>query len=147
MKRTIASLILILGLFCTIAATAQTGVWSTNVATISSRALGAAAAIGGKVYMVGGGNYSCGVNSTLQAYDPPANAWTNLANMPTARYEFGATELNGQLYAIGGNPGCGSAASAIRTVEPYDPVSNIWSSKALWPTGSCGDGAPTASRT
>lgn len=139
MKRTVASLIHIIGFFFALAATAQTGVWSTNVAAVSSRALGAAATVGGKVYMVGGGNYSCGVNSSLQAYDPVANAWTNLANMPTARYEFGATELNGQLYAIGGNPGCGSAASAIRAVEVYDPVSNLWSSKALLPTGSWGE--------
>jgi N-acetylneuraminic acid mutarotase len=144
MKRTITTIIAILGLFRAATASAQTGVWTTNVATVSSRALGAAATIGGKIYMVGGGNYSCGVNSALQAYDPVANAWTNLANMPTARYEFGATDLNGQLYAIGGNPGCGSAGSAIRAVEAYDPVSNVWSSKALLPTGSWGESVATA---
>ena len=118
----------------------KNGTWATNVAAISSRGFGAAATVGGKVYMVGGGNYSCGVFSALQVYDPAANAWSNLANMPTARYEFGATELNGQLYAIGGNPGCGSMGSAIRAVEAYNPVSNTWSSKALLPTGSWGAG-------
>src|SRR5258708_1105865 len=139
MKSTFASLIGVLGVFYTLTTTAQTGVWNTNVAPISSRALGAAATVGGKVYMVGGGTYSCGVNSALQAYDPLGNAWTNLPNMPTARYEFGATELNGQLYAIGGNPGCGSAGRAIRAVEAYDPVSNLWSTRALLPTGSWGE--------
>jgi len=116
MKRTVATVIALLVVLCALTALAQPGVWSTNAPAASPRALGAAATVGGKVYMVGGGNYSCGVNSTLQAYDPVANAWTNLANMPTARYELGATELNGQLYAVGGNPGCGSPGSAIRAV-------------------------------
>ena len=125
-------------------ARAQNGVWTTNIATISPRALGAAATVGGKVYMVGGGTYSCGVNAMLQAYDPATNVWVNLANMPTARYELGATELNGQLYAIAGNPGCGSAAQAIRAVEAYYPASNTWSNKTLLPAGSWGAGVATA---
>jgi hypothetical protein len=94
--------------------------------------------------MIGGGNYSCNVYSLMQAYDPAANAWTTLASMPTARYEFGTTELNGQLYAIGGNPGCASAGNAIRAVEAYVPISNSWSSKALLPTGSWGAGVASA---
>jgi hypothetical protein len=80
----------------------------------------------------------------LQAYDPATNVWATLANMPTQRYEFGAAELNGQLYAIGGNPGCGSPDQAIRAVEAYDPVAKIWSSKTLLPTGSWGAGVASA---
>lgn len=135
MKPILTIVSLSLGGFCCFTALAQDGVWSTSAPSISARALGAATTFGGKVYMVGGGNYSCGVTSALQAYDPVANAWTNLAGMPTARYEFGATELNGLLYAIAGNPGCGSAGSALRAVEAYDPVLNTWTSKAPLPTG------------
>jgi N-acetylneuraminic acid mutarotase len=123
---------------------AQGGSWTTNLAVISARGFGAAAAAGGKVYMVGGGTYSCGVFSTLQGYDPVANAWTNLANMPTSRYEFGAAELNGLIYAIGGNPGCGPAGSAKRDVEAYNPAANSWSTKALLPVGSWGAGVASA---
>jgi hypothetical protein len=136
-KSTFASLIGVFGVFCTLTTTAQTGVWNTNVAAISPRAFGAAATVGGKVYMAGGGTYSCGVNSILQAYDPATNVWVSLANMPSARYEFGAAELNGQFYAIGGNTGCGSP---MRQVEAYNPVSNSWSSKALLPTAGWGVG-------
>src|SRR5437016_656238 len=103
MKLTPALIVLALSCSILLTAAAQDGMWSTNVTPISTRALGAAATVSGKVYMVGGGNYSCGVTSALQAYDPAANAWTNLANMPTPRYEFGAAELNGQFYAVGGN--------------------------------------------
>ena len=114
----------------------QDGKWTAGLPPITARALGAAATVAGKVYMVGGGNYSCGVTPALQAYDPVANSWTNLPNMPTARYEFGATELDGQLYAIAGNPGCGSAAGAIRAVEVFDPLANSWSTRAPLPSGS-----------
>jgi N-acetylneuraminic acid mutarotase len=144
MKRIFAALIASFGAFLALAAPAQTGSWNTNIAPISLRASGAAATVGGKIYMVGGGNYSCSVYQTLQAYDPLANAWTNLANMPTPRYEFNAAELNGQLYAIGGNPGCGSIYNPIRAVEAYDPVSDTWSSKAVLPTGSWDMGVVSA---
>ena len=40
----------------------------------------------------------------------------------------------------GGNPGCSSVGSAIRAVEGYDPIANLWSSKALLPSGSRGAG-------
>ena len=49
--------------------------------------------------------------------------------------------LNGQLYAIGGNTGCGAP---MRAVEAYNPASNSWSSKALLPTASWGLGAASA---
>src|SRR5260221_14585806 len=114
MKSTFASLIGVLGVFCTLTTTAQTGVWNTNVAAISPRAFGAAATVGGKVYMVGGGTYSCGGNSILQAYGPATKAWVGLANMPSARYEVGAAELNGEFYAIGRNTGGGSPMGNVQ---------------------------------
>ena len=130
------------GLF-SVTAFGQSGVW-TNVAAISPRGWGAAATVGGKIYMVGGGTYSCGVNSLLQAYDPATNVWLSLSNMPTARYEFGAAELNGLVYAVAGNPGCGSPGTAKREVEAYNPVSNSWSTNALFPVGSWGAGIVSA---
>lgn len=117
---------------------AQLGTWSTNVAIISpARADGAAVVLGGKIYAMGGGNYGCIVFSTLQAYEPTNNTWTTLAPLPTARYEFGAAELNGLIYAVGGNPGCGGP-SGLNLVEAYNPVSNTWSNKPTPPTGGYG---------
>lgn len=121
----------------------QTGTW-TNVAGISPRGYGAAATVSNRIYMVGGGNYYCSVYSTLEAYDPTNNIWTGLAGMPTPRYEFGAAELNGLVYAIGGNPGCGNASQALRTVEAYNPVSNTWSTKSPLPTANWGAGVASA---
>src|SRR3954465_4161291 len=129
MKRFLTSL----GVF-TLAAIAfqaagQTGVWITNAA-MSARAFGAATTASNRVYMMGGGNYSCGVFSTAQAYDPVSNTWTNLTSMPTPRYEHCAAELNGLVYTIQGNPGCGSAGQAMSIVEVYNPIFNAWATKA-----------------
>ena len=44
--------------------------------------------------------------------------------------------MNGLLYAIAGNPGCGSPGNAIKAVEAYDPAANTWSSKASLPSGT-----------
>ena len=89
----------ILLLLLPLAAGAQLGTWNVNVAGISPpRADGAAVALNGQIYAMGGGNYSCVTFTTLQGYDSTNNTWANLQNMPTARYEFGAAALNGLIY-------------------------------------------------
>lgn len=120
-------------------ASAQLGTWSTNnIANVpQSYADGAAAVLNGKIYAMGGGTYSCGTYTNLQVYNLTNNTWTTLLGMRTRRYEFGAAELNGLIYAVGGNPGCGNAAG-LTVVEAYDPVSNTWSNRASLPTGGYG---------
>src|SRR5437016_2044054 len=46
-----------------------------------------AADSGGKVYAVGGIDNAGQILNKLEVYDPAANTWTPLANMPTARYD------------------------------------------------------------
>jgi N-acetylneuraminic acid mutarotase len=118
----------------------QTGVWTAK-APMSPRALGAAATVSNVVYMIGGGDYSCGTVSTAEAYNPGSNAWSTLTSMPTARYELCAAELNGLVYAIEGNPGCGSAGQAMSIVQAYNPVANTWTTRASLPAGGWGAGA------
>jgi N-acetylneuraminic acid mutarotase len=121
----------------------QNGVW-TNTVAISPRGWGAAVTVSNRIYMVGGGTYGCSVYQTLQAYDPATNGWASRSNMPTARYEFGAAELNGLVYAVAGNPGCGSPATAKREVESYNPVANSWATNASFPFGSWAAGIVSA---
>jgi N-acetylneuraminic acid mutarotase len=134
----------ILLLSLTLSASAQLGTWNVNVAGISPpRADGAAVALNGQIYAVGGGNYSCVVFGNLQAFDSTNNTWANLQSMPTPRYEFGAAALNGLIYAVGGNPGCGTI-SGLNVVEAYNPVSNTWSNILAPPTGGYGDAVASA---
>ena len=82
----------------------------------------AAAAMGGKIYLTGGG-YTPGssVNSAY-VYDPQADAWTQLASMSTARQCHASAAVGGKLYVFGGL----DAGGRLSTAEVYDPASNSW---------------------
>lgn len=110
-----------------------------------------AAAQNGRLYAVGG---TVGVRSavlhnrivhvvlaTVEEYDPAADTWTSMAQLPTARAGVGlVAAANGKIYAIGGavNRRRGVDAPPIfapsAAVEEYDPATNIWTSKAAMPT-------------
>lgn len=62
--------------------------------------------------------------------DEASSDWKILDDMPTARYGFGLVEHNGLLYAIGGYN-----ASGVKSVEVYDPETNMWQTRASMPTG------------
>jgi hypothetical protein len=56
--------------------------------------------------------------------------------MPTPRYDFGVTVVNGEIYAIGGRAGkvYSGEYRPLQTNEMYDPVSDRWAAKAPMPT-------------
>ncbi len=59
--------------------------------------------------------------------------WTQKADMPTARYCFAASEVNGKIYAIGGWDAW-KDPTPLATVEMYDPATDTWERKADMPT-------------
>ena len=77
---------------------------------------GAAAVIGGKLYVAGGFNGSRPV-ADLDVYDPATNSWTTLAPMPAAGRAIGAA-LGGKLFVI------------TSAMHAYDPRTNTWQVKA-----------------
>ena len=98
---------------------------------------------GGKVYSFGGGikrtpegdNWYPTDRSWV--YDPAADAWRELAPMPTKRGGGAAVELNGKIHVIGGSgyhPRQTEDVSisatvphrAVTTHEIYDPATNTW---------------------
>ena len=54
--------------------------------------------------------------------------WEEKEEMPTARYVFTTSVVDGKIYAIGGWPN-------LRTVEMYDPIRDRWIEKASMSTG------------
>jgi N-acetylneuraminic acid mutarotase len=69
-----------------------------------------------------------------------ANTWTTRAPMRTPRAALKATAVNGIIYAVGGT----DVARAIRrTVEAYDPATNLWTPKASLPEALQPTGATT----
>ena len=109
----------------------QTNSWSSGALMQVGREHLAAAAIGGKIYVVGGrethnqgqfGSTTTNFN-TLEAYDVATNTWQMLAPMPTARGGLFAAAHDAKLYVFGGEfPGI------FPEVEEYNPATNSWRS-------------------
>ena len=79
-----------------------------------------AATIGGLIYTAGGSNLDAGGNliDTAESfkYDPVANTWTAIANIPRATGETRAVVVNGQMWVLGGG--------RIRT-QPVEPGEHL----------------------
>ncbi len=63
--------------------------------------------------------------NTAFRYDPSANTWTRLPNLPRARSDFLTCVLAGKIYCIGG---ANRWPNTLSTVDVYDPSTNTWSS-------------------
>jgi N-acetylneuraminic acid mutarotase len=87
----------------------------------------ASGVVGGKVYAVGGENYS-EVFGVVEQYDPVSDDWAFRKPMLTPRASAAVAVVGGKLYAIGGS--ATTTGSALLSVEAYDPVADSWVSKA-----------------
>ncbi|MBI2890188.1 MAG: hypothetical protein HYY13_05330 [Nitrospirae bacterium] len=102
-------------------------VWAAKTAMPTARLGLAAAAVNGRIYVIGGANGTeLAVN---EEYDPVANTWATKTAMTTARNNLAASAVNGRIYAIGGyNLGY------LAVNEEYDPVANTWATKTAMTT-------------
>ncbi len=97
--------------------------WSARAAMPTSRAGCAGAVVGGRLVVIGGeGNPapgSSGVFAEVEAYDPTADAWVELARMRTPRHGMGAAALGGVVYVPGGGTVAGFGMSPVHeALEP-----------------------------
>ena len=95
-----------------------------RVAPLTRRASCGVAVLDGKLYAVGGyDGHNGGALSSVERYDPAANAWESIAPMPTARQNPGVGVLDGKLYVVGG---VGDRSELLNTVVRFDPAKNAW---------------------
>jgi kelch-like protein 17 (actinfilin)/kelch-like protein 20 len=80
----------------------------------------AAAAVNGKLYVMGG--FDGQSLSSVERYDPAKNAWEAVAPMSTARSAPAAAVVDGTLYVTGGYDG----QNWLSSVERYDPAKDEW---------------------
>jgi non-specific serine/threonine protein kinase len=98
--------------------------WSVGAKIPTPREHLAAASDGDLVYAVGGRALSPDKNSAaLERYDPAADRWQRLPDMPTARGGLGAAIAAGHLLAVGGE----SPTDALGKVESYSLADKTWS--------------------
>ena len=109
--------------------------WRTVAPLPEPRVSAGSAAVGGKIYVMGGQTrswWSATPVASVAIYDPQTNTWSKGADMPTPRTAMGVAAIDGLIYAAGGNNydlGIGSS----NIVERYDPAANQWSRVADLP--------------
>jgi N-acetylneuraminic acid mutarotase len=92
----------------------------------------AVAAVGDKIYVIGGrigAAFMTSASNTdgVEAYDPASDTWSRpLERMPTARSAIGWAVSNGRIYVAGGEFQDRRLLAAFRAVEAYDPAQNRW---------------------
>lgn len=111
---------------------AAQGTWTPRAPLPVNRAEVGVAALGGKIYVVGGteqhaANAPPKWDSTLNLmYDPADNQWHEEAPLPRGLTHVGLAALGGRLYAIGGfTNAVHMGAQDVALV--YDPKTNAWS--------------------
>jgi N-acetylneuraminic acid mutarotase len=112
--------------------------WSTRQSAPGAHRLPGVAALGGKLYVVGGKNSIGVVTNELHVYNPATNTWSVKAAMPAARYNLTAYAVGSLLYAVGGQNG-GDAFT--NTVYVYNPSTNTWKTGPSMPTARAGSAA------
>jgi hypothetical protein len=95
--------------------------WSYVAPMDISRTQLGVAALGGKLYAVGGYDGSTYLNSA-EVYDPIDNSWNSIAPMNISRRYLDVAALGGKLYAVGGSFPSGSGSGVLNLAEVYDPM-------------------------
>jgi N-acetylneuraminic acid mutarotase len=100
--------------------------WEAMAPMSTARYDSAAAAVDGKLYVMGGYDDDGNALSSVERYDLAKNAWEAVAPMSTARYDPAAAVVDGKLYVMGGY----GDGNAISSVERYDLANNAWEAVA-----------------
>ncbi len=130
-------------------ATSGPPAWMRRAALTVARSRLAAAAVGGKVYAIGGESSAPGIVSAavapgggpqaldapaaaagiVAAYDPATNAWTGKTAMPAGLSNISAAVVDDKIYVPGGFDGVDASAA----LQVYDPISDTWTLRAPLP--------------
>lgn len=107
---------------------AAAGTWTnTPNLSVGRHFLAAAAASSdGRVFVSGGLNAGAPLK-LVEAYNPAADAWSEVAPLPGDRFAHASVRAgDGRIYVIGGITGGGSTLT--NSVESYDVSANSWTS-------------------
>jgi N-acetylneuraminic acid mutarotase len=111
------------------------------------RAEGVAAAVLGKVYLIGGRvpsvsgatHFNDHQDTVLaEVLDPATGSWDRLPDAPTARNSAASAVIDGRIYVVGGRTALKQSDGTLRqvnvsTLEVFDPDSKTWMARAPMP--------------
>jgi N-acetylneuraminic acid mutarotase len=108
-----------------------TDTWEYKASMRLRRACPGAAAVGGKIYVMGGAASTSVTHNSLEIYDPATDSWTDGSSMITPRYGPAVGVIAGKIYVIGG---LDHNKADVNTGEVYDPATNTWSAATNMPS-------------
>ena len=114
------------------------GTWELSPLTaggVMGRRRFGVAAVGGRIYVVGGLDDEGRKVSATTRYDPTRDVWASRSDMPTPRCDLEVVAFADRLYAIGGLRDVWVGDVVTRRVEVYDPATDAWASRRRLPAG------------
>ena len=106
------------------------GNWTSGPTLPEMRTGPCVAAVGGKLYVIGG-LLNGSPSAINRQFDPGANQWTQKAAMPTARGYGACAVVNNTIYVIGGQI---AGNVPVTTTEAYDTIADQWITRESMPT-------------
>ena len=82
----------------------------------------------GKIYIMGGIGDGDVELDTVEAYDPQADSWQQVASMPHPAFLHSAAAMGGKIYVTGGFEL--SQTNSTSSVYEYDPQADAWTQRA-----------------
>lgn len=113
--------------------------WDKVASLTLSRGAGYAAAVGDKVYVLGGQGDNELLMGDVIEYDPASGNWTVASKLPTPRDHLAGFVHGGKIHTVGGR--FGTVESGTDRVEIFDPATKTWSDGPALPTPRGGLGA------
>ena len=112
------------------------GAWIAKAPAPTKRTEVAAAALRGRIYVVGGFTRGLSmISAATEEYDPATDSWRQRASLPSGLHHAGIGVVNDRLYVIGGY-----AHSLLTLWEPtagvyeYNPAADQWTRRKPMPT-------------
>jgi len=99
-----------------------TNTWSAGVPLPTARGSLAVAALGGRLYAMGGESTPGTVSDAVERFDPATGTWTTLTAMPLRAHGLAVVAVGDSLYVMGGFTGAsdavGSESAALYRYTP-----------------------------
>lgn len=98
--------------------------WTTGVPCLVGVSAASMNAVGGKLYLIGGGATATTGTTNVQRYDPATGVWTAMAPLPVALSAHGSVNWGDSVIYVVGGPYTGAATNLA--VHYYRVGSNTW---------------------
>jgi N-acetylneuraminic acid mutarotase len=125
---------------CSSAATAPADLsvpagWRSLAPLPAARQETGVAALGGRIYVIGGFESSLATVATVDVYDPATDRWSEAAPLPEPLHHANVAAVGSRLYLVGALRGL--SFEAVATALSYDPAADgAWQPVTPLPPGS-----------